>query len=200
MKKLLALVLALTLVGCSDKVTPDHIEVSCKENLKEYSSLMEKKMFDEAGKKLAYCATLKPELYKDKVDAADIQRWIGEITNELIPASVRLMKLDALTSRSPEEGAKYNYLRPELLKHSKIEAANDKRKKIEEDRRIAKQKKSEGVSIGMTQEDVVASSWGKPTRINRTTNQYGTREQWVYGEYGRNYLYFENGRLTSIQN
>jgi hypothetical protein len=200
MKKLLALALALTLVGCSDKVTPSHIEVTCKENLKEYSSLMEKKMFDEAGKKLAYCATLKPELYKDKVDAADIQRWIGYITDETNPASVRLMKLDSLTKLSPEEGAKYKHLRPELLKHSKIEAENDKRKKIEEDRRIAKQKKSKGVSIGMTQEDVLASSWGKPTHINRTTNQYGVREQWVYRQYQNGYLYFTDGILTSIQN
>lgn len=59
-------------------------------------------------------------------------------------------------------------------------------------------KKKEGVSIGMSEQEVRESSWGRPESINRTTNAFGTREQWVYG--GRNYLYFENGRLTSIQN
>lgn len=41
-------------------------------------------------------------------------------------------------------------------------------------------------------------SWGEPESINRTSGSYGTHEQWVYG--GNNYLYFENGVLTSIQN
>ncbi len=61
------------------------------------------------------------------------------------------------------------------------------------------QKKKPGVKIGMTAKQVIENtSWGKPNKVNRTTNRYGTREQWVYG--GGNYLYFENGILTSIQN
>lgn len=58
--------------------------------------------------------------------------------------------------------------------------------------------KRQGVTIGMSKEQVLGSSWGKPQNVNRTINAYGEREQWVYG--GRNYLYFENGTLTSIQN
>jgi hypothetical protein len=58
-------------------------------------------------------------------------------------------------------------------------------------------KKKEGVSIGMSQQDVLDSSWGRPRKINTTTNAYGSREQWVYDG---GYLYFENGVLTSIQN
>lgn len=53
------------------------------------------------------------------------------------------------------------------------------------------------VRIGMTKK-MCEDSWGKPESINRTTNAYGTSEQWVYG--GGNYLYFDNGKLTSIQN
>lgn len=52
--------------------------------------------------------------------------------------------------------------------------------------------------IGMTKTEVENSTWGKPNKINKTTTAYGTREQWLYGN-GR-YLYFENGKLTSIQN
>jgi hypothetical protein len=55
-----------------------------------------------------------------------------------------------------------------------------------------------GVRIGMTQAEVLASSWGKPDDINRTITAYGTREQWVYGY--RSYLYFDDGILTAIQN
>lgn len=50
----------------------------------------------------------------------------------------------------------------------------------------------------MTKQDVLDSSWGAPKKINTTTTQYGVHEQWVYG--GGNYLYFDDGILTSIQN
>lgn len=59
-------------------------------------------------------------------------------------------------------------------------------------------RKKEGVSIGMTQEEVLESSWGKPEHINKTTTAYETWEQWVYPGY--NYLYFDDGILTAIQN
>ncbi len=59
-------------------------------------------------------------------------------------------------------------------------------------------KRSRGVRLGMSPEDVLASSWGKPSSINRTVNQYGYSEQWVYGS--GSYLYFTDGKLTSIQN
>ena len=58
--------------------------------------------------------------------------------------------------------------------------------------------KKEGVYIGMTQAQVIASSWGRPQGVNRTTTVLGTHEQWVYGIHS--YLYFEEGILTSIQN
>lgn len=58
-------------------------------------------------------------------------------------------------------------------------------------------KKKEGVRIGMTQQDVLDSSWGKPERVNVTTTNTHQREQWVYGL--GNYLYFEDGILQSIQ-
>jgi hypothetical protein len=53
------------------------------------------------------------------------------------------------------------------------------------------------VRIGMTKL-MCEDSWGKPDSVNRTTNSYGTSEQWVYD--GGSYLYFDNNKLTSIQN
>lgn len=53
------------------------------------------------------------------------------------------------------------------------------------------------VRIGMTA-DQCRASWGRPRDINRSTGTWGVHEQWCYG--GHNYLYFEDGILTSIQN
>jgi hypothetical protein len=82
-----------------------------------------------------------------------------------------------------------------LTKH----AALFHRQRVEQDaaaRRIAAEKRRQGVSVGMSQDDVAASSWGRPKQINRTTTARGTEEQWVYDG---GYLYFENGRLTAVQ-
>lgn len=62
----------------------------------------------------------------------------------------------------------------------------------------AKPQKKSGVTLGMTPEQALQSSWGRPERINRTINSSGIFEQWVYGN--GNYLYFTNGKLTTIQN
>lgn len=50
--------------------------------------------------------------------------------------------------------------------------------------------------IGMTSEMAI-DSWGEPEDINRTVTNYGTSEQWIYSS--KNYLYFNNGKLTGWQ-
>lgn len=55
-----------------------------------------------------------------------------------------------------------------------------------------------GVTIGMTTAQVLKSNWGKPNNVNRTLTANGAHEQWVYHDH--NFLYFENGILTAIQN
>lgn len=64
------------------------------------------------------------------------------------------------------------------------------------------------ITIGMTQEEVIASQ-GKPLFSKRTIGDWGIHEQWVYGysyyngyfteEEHTKYLYFENGILTAWQ-
>jgi len=49
----------------------------------------------------------------------------------------------------------------------------------------------------MTMAQVLASSWGKPSKKNVTVTSGVTHEQWVYGN--SNYLYFDDGILKSIQ-
>ena len=51
------------------------------------------------------------------------------------------------------------------------------------------------VKIGMTKEECVLA-WGEPNKINDDIRPGDNMEQWVYK---RNFLYFENGLLSSIQ-
>jgi hypothetical protein len=53
------------------------------------------------------------------------------------------------------------------------------------------------VKLGFTKQMCI-DSWGEPSDINKSSGSWGVHEQWVYGS--GNYLYFENGVLTSIQN
>lgn len=55
-----------------------------------------------------------------------------------------------------------------------------------------------GARIGMTAAEALKSSWGVPEEVNRTITANGTQEQWVYRD--GNYLYFDDGILTAIQN
>ena len=55
--------------------------------------------------------------------------------------------------------------------------------------------------IGMTADEIRNSTWGEPDDINKTTNKYGVKEQWVYKspDYDYKYIYLEDGIVTSIQ-
>lgn len=50
--------------------------------------------------------------------------------------------------------------------------------------------------VGMTEEEVLNSTWGSPNKRNKDTYSWGTQEQWVYNKKG--YIYFENGIVTVI--
>lgn len=55
--------------------------------------------------------------------------------------------------------------------------------------------KKRQINIGMTS-CMASAAWGYPEKVNRSVGTYGTHEQWVYPA---NYLYFEDGILTSWQ-
>lgn len=60
--------------------------------------------------------------------------------------------------------------------------------------------KNGNIAVGMTQWMVI-DAWGKPNDINTTTTEYGSSEQWVYrtGSYDAKYVYFEDGKVETIQ-
>lgn len=102
--------------------------------------------------------------------------------------------MDYCDGRMQKDSADYkNYMQYVLAQGKATDAMNATNLKA-----AKAQKRKQGVTIGMTQQDVLDSSWGRPEKVNRTTNARGVREQWVYG--GGNYLYFDDGVLRSIQN
>lgn len=72
-----------------------------------------------------------------------------------------------------------------------------KKLEAESDRLLKAAKKREGIHIGMTKQQVLDSSWGRPRDRSSTTTVFGTTEIWLY-ESG-SFLYFdESGRLSQI--
>lgn len=82
-------------------------------------------------------------------------------------------------------------------KESEKQYEESSEKKKQEGKSSQKSIEKPTPQIGMTASEVEASSWGKPVRKNITEYPWGKREQWVYSIY--RYIYFENGRVTSIQ-
>ena len=84
-------------------------------------------------------------------------------------------------------------------KRKALNAEQQKKRKIDIFNRygqVVGQKILDGkIWIGMTKE-MAEESWGVPSDINRTVNQYKVHEQWVYSS---RYLYFDDGILTSWQ-
>ena len=67
---------------------------------------------------------------------------------------------------------------------------------MDEEKRRAK---LPNIRLGMTGDYVKnKTNWGHPIKVNRSVGSWGVHEQWIYGE--GQYLYFQNGKLTSWQN
>lgn len=162
----------------------------------EYDQLMKEKQFWDASLKLRPCADILADAsLQALVDDAEIKEQISVLENPKATASQKFDAAQKLRFGYPEAGTKYEN---QLAKIEKDYEKHQNKEIAAENKKTADAKRKQGVQIGMTQEDVLASNWGKPLKVNRTVNAYGTREQWVYR--GGNYLYFEDGRLTTVQN
>lgn len=82
-----------------------------------------------------------------------------------------------------------------------LQAESDRQKAL-----FAKRVAQEGLVIGMSFQQVNDHPvWGLPNKINNTTTAGGVRSQWIYpvsltNQFEMIYLYFVNGRLSTIQN
>jgi len=80
-----------------------------------------------------------------------------------------------------------------------FEEAKSRELFTDEEIRLIKEQK---IGIGMSEKALV-TSWGNPTKINRSVRRYGVHKQYVYGSYSRysrpTYVYVENGKVTGWQ-
>lgn len=159
----------------------------------------DKKRYIDASNKIDIC---EKEIVKSNLDLAKKYKQQKDYEK-----AIQYLSIASNTQPNNEEVNKlYNECSDAI---NKIKSDADAQAKAEQDAKDAQalvdekaKAKTEGVKIGMTQQQVLDSSWGKPDQINKTTTAYGTNEQWVYGYNSSkmNFLYFENGILTSIQN
>lgn len=161
---------------------------------------------------------LKPDVFKAPITY--IQKGASVLILDIEGSFMKVMYHDTLGyvwkddfEKSKFEDA-YIAKKKESEKQLKILEKKDKNEKVKKiklekkKKRIEKMVKKYGniigktianwkISIGMTKEMVI-DAWGKPKDINKTITNYGTREQWVYGL--SSYVYFENGKVITIQN
>lgn len=130
-------------------------------------------------------------IYRDYLDP--INEYIFTEDSEVILA--REKQKEELAQKENEIALKKELEANKIREAEQI--AQDKKAKKAASVAKAKWKARGGVSIGMTKSEALASNWGKPNDINRTTTANGTEEQWVFDG---GYLYFTNGKLTAIQN
>lgn len=169
-----------------------HVCLKDEKMLAQYQQHMDKKEFFSASRSIAYCVVeSKDPALTEKQKIAETLSYEQDAHNTKISPQSRMAGIEKLLAMHPSRADEFSALIPKL--RLEIKKANEEAK-----RRELAILKSQGVQLGMTQEQVLLSSWGRPERVNRTTNAYGVREQWVYGN--RNYLYFKNGILESIQN
>ena len=142
-----------------------------------------------AKQEAAYVAALKTKCV-DQIEAVMAEsnrllkaKKIAEATYEMEKCSQHLVEPRAMALLETLRKTRQAKLDTEIATRGKAEKAAQRR---------------QGVSVGMSSQNALDSSWGKPQKINRTTGSFGVHEQWVYG--GGGYLYFENGILRTIQN
>lgn len=166
------------------------IAASCKE-----SSTPPARSAASSGSNSTYVDEAVKRIREEAEAERAIRRAEFQRDRTAIIAQVKRLTADGKWQQASDLAGLYSFLHdPELDALEK--KADDKLTSIREAQRKTEARKR-GVSVGMSKEQVLESSWGKPQSVNTTTTAHGVREQWVYGN--RNYLYFTDGTLTSIQ-
>ena len=176
-------------------VKPPSAEERCKaqrdQQLATYHDNMKNGLPWQAATSIRACsAVLKDPALQALVVTAELEDAVNTARSKTQPSLHRLQAIERVVTMAPERAAEFAKLKAQLEQSM---ARDEERER----KAVAARKRSEGVHIGMSQEDVLASSWGRPQGVNKTIYSFGVREQWVYG--GSNYLYFDDGVLKSIQ-
>jgi hypothetical protein len=198
-----AALISYALINSDQQLNPSDPETQAKndkikdckakrgEQLAKYNDLMSIGEPWKAATAVRFCAKiLEDSEMLAMVHKAELDDRIRTASDKNSSLLDRLIAIQQIEELDPRKGDELKSLKAQLTKLNEAQQA-------ETVREMLKEKKRRGVSIGMTKEDVLASSWGRPQSVNQSTYTFGVREQWVYG--GGNYLYFKDGVLDSIQ-
>lgn len=176
-QKLIASSLVLLLLtGCSDLLGPSEAELAEKQRITNEKTLAE-------VKSIVSNATVSNI---DKLRAIDRVRTFDPSQADSMQKAV-MADVDKKVAENEKQ-------LDQVIKQRAID--NVRLSQLEK-----KRKKQEGVSMGMTMQDVLDSSWGRPQHKTNYHSSLGTKTIWQYGEYGqRGSIIFDNGIVTGIQN
>jgi len=184
--------LFLGLLGCSNELEQAKRNADAGMSLYEESQSLEGYDAVRAGLKWLFSILKDTELPEKQMDSVLLEK-----RNKVI-----LLLTDKYLM-SKEQIEKISSIKDDETRDQKIDAIHlmvtnnmvEKQKAEQEEQK--KQLTDSNPQIGMTQQEVLASKWGKPKEINTTETKYGKSEQWVYGN--NRYVYFDDGIVTSIQ-
>lgn len=125
-------------------------------------------------------------IFKAKQDHADAEAALAETAQQ---AKVQADLAELQRKREEEARAHQQSLAREAARQKQERDAAVRYR----EQRIAR----DGVRLGMSEQQALASSWGEPDKRNHTFTPQGDAEQWVYAD--QYFLYFVNGVLTRIQ-
>lgn len=168
----------------------------------EYQQLIGEHPWD-AAKVVRECALfLKDKELMEMLQEAEVKGYGYQIQDKSLGLETRLKSIELLAADYPDQAQKYQKLKQQMEMavegEDRRQAAESQRLSKLAEKREAAKRKSQGVSLGMTPDEVMASNWGRPRRVTRSQSSYISTEMWDYGY--PNFLYFVNGRLEQIHN
>lgn len=124
--------------------------------------------------------------------------FIAPIINSALtrPAPVPVRTAEEAARAEADQKAAAEKAKLDEAAFAKSPAGKIQQKHPDWSRKVCEAIAGKKVGVGMSAEQV-RLSWGKPEKVNSTVYGRGTHEQWVYG--GSQYVYFEDGVMTSLQ-
>lgn len=147
-----------------------------------------------------YVKTIELEKNQNYPEALQSISYIDSIGDVITSADVTNVRTRIETQIKNEEKEKAERAEKEKKKHEEQvekEAEKEGSDDVESQQNSYEEEIKLEPEIGMTSEEVLNSTWGRPKDINRTRTEYGTHEQWVYN-IGK-YIYLDDGIVTTIQ-
>ena len=162
--------------------------------LSEASTFAKQKNFEQAANLLNACSDISTNKdFDQKYQEYSLQHWTNVIKNVKASSDEKKIAHQNLATLDPKNAEMHRKTSEHFASLAKQKAERDA---AAAERARKKAAKKAGVSVGMSQQEVLESSWGRPERVNRRVTANGVHEQWAYSGY--NYLHFEDGVLTSI--